>query len=159
MSHELIIQNRDKLRRVDGRRLKKILSGAMRNGLNVHNYELGVHLVGEEEMTYINEIYLEHEGSTDVITFNHSEIDDPTNLHGELYVCVDEAVSLAPKFRTSWQDEIVRYCVHGILHLQGYDDTEQWLRRQMKRRENRIMRSVRKQFAVDEISRNIRPPQ
>ena len=159
MSRVLLIQNQDKPRRVDARHLKRILTFALRDPLGVELYEIGIHLVGAEEMTRVNETYLQHQGSTDVITFNHSDIDDPTRLHGELYVCVDEAIRLAPKFRTSWQDEVVRYCVHGILHLQGYDDTELWLRRQMKRRENRVMRSVRKQFAVEEIDRNIPPPQ
>lgn len=155
----LLIRNRQRQRRVDGRRLKKILAAALRQHMDVRDYEIGVHLVGTGEMTSVNETFLQHEGPTDVITFNHSQIDDPTNLHGELYVCVDEAMLLAPKYRTIWQDELVRYCVHGILHLQGYDDLEPWMRRQMKRRENRVMRSVRKQFAVDEIDRNIRPPQ
>ena len=159
MSRVLLIRNRQRQKRVGGRRLKKILTGALRDDMGVISYEIGIHLVGANEMTTVNETFLAHEGPTDVITFNHSQIDDPTSLHGELYVCIEEAMSLAPKFRTTWQDEVVRYCVHGVLHLQGYDDLEPWMRRQMKRRENRVMRSVRKQFAVDEIDRNIRPPQ
>ena len=44
-------------------------------------------------------------------------------LHGEIFICVDEAVWQARKFRTSWQSEIVRYLVHGVLHLLGHDDS------------------------------------
>ena len=44
-------------------------------------------------------------------------------LHGEIFICVDEAVLQARKFRTSWQSEIVRYLVHGVLHLLGHDDS------------------------------------
>lgn len=159
MSRLLQIRNRQQLQKISIRNLKSFLTWALRGRMEVQQYELGIHLVGASEMTSVNETFLEHEGSTDVITFNHSEIDDPTNLHGELYVCVDEAVNLAPRFRSTWQREVVRYCVHGCLHLQGYDDLEPSWRRKMKLRENQIMRAVRKQFAVEQIDRNIRPPQ
>jgi probable rRNA maturation factor len=159
MSRLLQIKNRQRTQRIAIRQLKKILVWALHEKMNVEAFELGIHLVGEKEMAAVNETFLQHEGSTDVITFNHSEIDDPTNLHGELYVCVDDAMSLAPRFRSTWQREVVRYCVHGCLHLQGYDDLEPTWRRKMKLRENQITRAVRKQFAVEKIDRNMGPPQ
>lgn len=159
MSRLLQIKNRQRQQRIAIQLLKKILTRTLRSEMGVNAFEIGIHLVNADEMTSVNETYLQHEGSTDVITFNHSEIDDPTNLHGELYVCVDEAMLFAARFRTNWQDEVVRYCVHGCLHLQGYDDLEPSWRRKMKLRENQIMRAVRKQFAVEQIDRNIRPPQ
>ncbi len=157
MSRLLQIKNRRRERHISIRELKKILTATLKNEMAVEEFEIGIHLVGADEMTSVNETFLQHEGSTDVITFNHSEIDDPSRLHGELYVCLDEAMAVAPRFRTTWQDEVVRYCVHGCLHLQGYDDLEPALRRQMKRRENQIMRAARKQFAVEKIDRNIGP--
>ena len=42
-------------------------------------------------------------------------------LHGEIFICVDEAIPQAKEFRTSWQSEIVRYIVHGVLHLLGHE--------------------------------------
>ena len=47
-----------------------------------------------------------------------------STLHGELFICVDEAVFQAKQFGTSWQLEIVRYVVHGVLHLRGHDDLQ-----------------------------------
>jgi len=44
-------------------------------------------------------------------------------LLGEIYICVDEAVLQARKFGTSWQSEVIRYLVHGVLHLLGFDDS------------------------------------
>jgi probable rRNA maturation factor len=47
---------------------------------------------------------------------------DDAHLHGEIFICPEVAATQAREFRTSWQEEIVRYCVHGLLHLRGYDD-------------------------------------
>ena len=41
---------------------------------------------------------------------------------GKSFVCLDEAVRQARRFHTTWQSELVRYVVHGVLHLLGYDD-------------------------------------
>jgi rRNA maturation RNase YbeY len=66
-------------------------------------------------------------------------------MHGELFICVDEAVLQAKKFKTSWQSEIVRYLVHGVLHLLGHDDFKP-ARRKMKREENRWCTNFPKSF-------------
>ena len=44
-------------------------------------------------------------------------------LHGEIFICVDEAIRQARRFGTIWQSEIVRYLIHGVLHLLGFDDS------------------------------------
>ncbi|HAV61838.1 MAG TPA: rRNA maturation RNase YbeY [Verrucomicrobiales bacterium] len=152
----LEISGRQRRFSIDRRALREILVAALLEEMDVVEFELGVHLVGAEEMTAVNETFLQHEGSTDVITFNHAEQPARGVLHGELFVCVDEAQALAPRFKTTWPDEVLRYCVHGFLHLLGHDDLEPSLRRRMKREENRIMRTLRKRFAVTEIARNIR---
>jgi rRNA maturation RNase YbeY len=76
----------------------------------------------------------------------------PPSLHGELFVCVDEAVAQAKIFKTHWQSEIVRYLVHGILHLLGHDDLKTNSRRKMKREENRLLRQLAKKFSLAQIA-------
>ena len=100
--------------------------------------ELGIHLVSAKEMTRLNRDYLGHEGSTDVITFDHGS--GPDRLHGELFVCVADAVTQAGEFGTTWPEEVARYVIHGILHLCGHDDLQPDARRAMKREENRLVR-------------------
>jgi rRNA maturation RNase YbeY len=73
-------------------------------------------------------------------------------LHGELFICVDEAVLQAKNFKTSWQSEIVRYVVHGVLHLLGHDDLKPGLRRKMKREENRLVRLLARRFSLAQRS-------
>ena len=144
--YTVIIRNRQRSRRVDTRLLKQIVS-ALLAALDVSRVELGIHLVAAKEMARVNRQFLQHTGSTDVITFDHSqaesEIQGPASrLHGELFVCVDDAVKQAGEFQTTWQSEVVRYVVHGVLHLLGYDDLKPEFRRAMKREENRLLRRL-----------------
>ena len=55
-------------------------------------------------------------------------------MAGEIFVCVPEALAQASRFGAAWQEELVRYIVHGVLHLRGYDDLQPVARRKMKRR-------------------------
>jgi probable rRNA maturation factor len=73
-------------------------------------------------------------------------------IHGEIFICVDDAIKQAKEFKTNWQAETVRYVVHGVLHLLGYDDLKPDLRRKMKREENRLVRRLEKRFALAELS-------
>jgi probable rRNA maturation factor len=152
----VVIANRQRTKKINARRLKQI-TGALLAELKITEGELGINLVGAKEMAKVNWKFLQHEGSTDVITFDHlnpeSRIQNPElKLHGELFVCVDEAVSQAKIFKTSWQAEIVRYVVHGVLHLLGQDDLKPHLRRKMKREESRLVRLLGKKFSLAQIA-------
>ena len=132
--------------------------GGLFTELKITEAELGINLVGAREMTLVNENFLQHEGSTDVITFDHSDAEGGVRkaefqIHGELFVCVDEAVLQAKEFGTSWQSEVVRYVVHGVLHLLGHDDLRATVRRQMKREENRLVRTLSQRFSLAQIGR------
>lgn len=140
------ILNRQRRRRIDTARLKQI-TRALLAELKIPDAELGIHLVSAKHMAQVNWQYLQHEGSTDVITFDHSEASGagdglPRRLYGELFVCVDDAARQAVEFGTTWRSEVVRYVVHGVLHLLGYDDLKPELRRKMKRAENRLVRRL-----------------
>jgi probable rRNA maturation factor len=119
----------------------------------VKGYHLTLYLVAESEMIHLNETHLRHEGSTDVITFDYTEPAQPDFLHGEIFVCLDEALIQARRFRTTWQSELVRYAVHGILHLSGYDDQTARARSKMKKVENRSMVELDRLFAFSKLAR------
>jgi probable rRNA maturation factor len=152
----IVIANRQRTKKINARLLKQI-AGALLTELEIKDVELGINLVGAREMTLVNENFLQHEGSTDVITFDHGNCElrianCESKVHGELFICVDDAVAQAKNFKTSWQSEIVRYIVHGILHLTGHDDLKPPLRRKMKREEDRLLNLLAKKFSLAQIA-------
>jgi probable rRNA maturation factor len=152
VSRQVLLHNRQRIKPVDARYLRRLLRGLLQEELHLEEFELGIYLVGDELMTQINEQHLHHAGTTDVITFDYQDRCAPEKLAGELFVCVPEAVRQSARFHCTWQQEVVRYLVHGILHLRGYDDVNATLRRRMKREENRLLRRVALRFSLSRLS-------
>lgn len=100
--------------------------------------ELGVAFVGTRMMASANQRYLQHGGSTDVITFNYGST--PDCLRGDILISVPDAWRQALEFQTTGEAELLRYLIHGMLHLQGFDDLSPGDRRRMKARENHLVR-------------------
>ena len=149
----ITIANRQRMRKINRPLLKEIVAALLAE-LHLDSAELGIHLVGPAEMARVNWQFLQHEGSTDVITFDHrdpAEAGGALPLHGELFVCVADAVKQAGEFQTTWPSEVVRYIVHGVLHLLGYDDLQPAWRRRMKREENRLVRRLEARFTLAEL--------
>lgn len=156
MSRVLLLRNRQRTRALDTRRLRRLVLHLLREEFAAVEYELCFHLVAPEEMARVNWQFLRHEGSTDVITFDHSEPGAPDAglaLHGEVFISVADAVKQARDFGTTWQSELARYVVHALLHLRGYDDLQPAARRVMKREENRLLRKVAAGFSLRSLAR------
>lgn len=163
---DVAVTNRQRARKINLRLLKQI-ADALLADLEIENAELGVYLVGAPEITRINGTFLRHQGSTDVITFDYADaggkcfvtdqkVRTTTKrcrpLHGDIFICVDEAIGAARRFRTTWQSEIVRYLVHGVLHLRGYDDARPDRRRKMKREEDRRVHRLSRRFSLAQLA-------
>ena len=151
MSGVLVLRNHQRARRVDTRYLRRIIQAAIRDGISGNHFEIGVHLVEEPEIIQLNEKYLKHAGPTDVISFDYGSDASSGGLAGEIFVCVPIATSQARRFRTTWQSELVRYVIHGILHLLGYDDHSPRERRKMKVEEDRLVRRMAIDFSLERV--------
>jgi probable rRNA maturation factor len=170
----LSIQNRQREIRVNARLLRKITNVFLAEFIGIKNFNLAVCIVRAPQMVKLNETFLQHEGSTDVITFDYAEnggrarhsvravlnsstssgvhgVTRPT-LHGEIFICIDDAISQARQFRTTWQSELARYIIHGVLHLRGFDDLRVADRRKMKREENRLLKEVTRLFPLSKLA-------
>ncbi len=131
--------------------------------LGLAHYSIGIRLVESAESARVNHEFVHHEGPTDVITFDYSgwptaqplagvALVETAGLHGELVICPTVAQLQAPLFKTTWTSEMVRYVVHGILHLQGYDDLDPTRRRLMKKEENRLVALLAKGFDFADLA-------
>lgn len=83
---------------------------------------LAIVLTDHDTVHGLNRTYLQHDYRTDVLSFDLSESEDPSLIDGEVYVDLDTALERHDEFGASFEDEVSRYVVHGILHLLGYDD-------------------------------------
>lgn len=142
----LCLRNRQKDCRLDLRVFRRIMRHVLRQQLQADDAEVCFHFVTAPEMAIGNLKYLNHSGPTDVITFDYAMGARP--LHGEVFICPAVAVAQAREFQTTWQSEVVRYSIHGLLHLRGLDDQEPAARRLMKREENRLLKDVSSRFDV-----------
>lgn len=153
MSGTLFIQNRQRTRKIESGFLREIVQSLLQDCLHLETYDLGIYLVGEQEMARVNKKFLQHNGPTDVITFDYRDSNRPLVPAGELFICVAVALRQGKEFRTTWQSETVRYIVHGILHLLGYDDLSPKDRIVMKRRENRLVTELKLRFRLENLGR------
>jgi rRNA maturation RNase YbeY len=67
----------------------------------------------------INKTFLKHNYYTDVITFNNGKKDI---VAGDVMISVEQVRGNAIKYGTTFERELLRVIVHGILHLLGYTD-------------------------------------
>jgi len=109
--------------------------------LNFKISSMQINFVNSKEMTRINSKYLNHNYSTDIITFNYSGTKN--ELDGEIYISFEDAASNSKRFGVTFIEEVLRVVIHGFLHLSGYDDKDRKDRVTMKRLENRLFNQYR----------------
>lgn len=152
-SRRLSIRNQQRDCPIDPARLRSLVRCHLEAQLELNEYDLAIHLLAESRMARMNEAHLGHAGSTDVITFDYAG-HDRRGLHGELLICPAVARAQARTYRTTWQQEIARYILHGILHLRGFDDRTAAQRRVMKREEDRLLRGLARRQPLRRLHRS-----
>ncbi len=101
---------------------------------------VGIILTDHDQVHELNREYLGHDYRTDVLSFLIDRTGD--GLEGEVYVDLDTAAVNAVRFGETYEREVARYVVHGLLHLAGHDDATDSERESMRRLEDRYLSSV-----------------
>ncbi|HIG74433.1 MAG TPA: rRNA maturation RNase YbeY [Bacteroidetes bacterium] len=100
------------------------------------NVILGDHALVRE----LNREWLQHDWNTDVVSFPLDEEGEARGeIEGEVYVDLDTAREEAPAHGASFETEALRYVIHGLLHLAGYDDASDEERAAMRTLEDRYL--------------------
>jgi len=73
----------------------------------------------DEYILEINKQYLDHDYFTDIISFDYSVGNE---LHGDIFVSIDRVRENAIDFNVTFDEELKRVLVHGVLHYCGYKD-------------------------------------
>jgi len=112
------------------------LVGLLRKDVDFGVESLYINFITSREIHDINNKYLKHDQSTDIITFNYSG--NHSLIDGEIFISTDDAKINARKYKVSLSKEYTRLIIHGILHLKGFDDIKKDSRVKMKRIENNL---------------------
>jgi len=94
--------------------LKKIAKKVLK-GENKSEAEISIALVGEGRIMELNKKYRGKNRVTDVLAFG-----DNDGL-GEIVICLREVKKNAKKYDTTFEKELSKVLIHGILHLLGYN--------------------------------------
>jgi probable rRNA maturation factor len=109
-----------------------------------------------ETIEDVNRRHLEHEGPTDVITFDYREdhapsTPDEASTLAEVMVCPAMALRQAPEHEQDVPTEMVLYLIHGILHLCGHDDLQDSSRGKMRQAEQELLARLREEFDFSQL--------
>ena len=98
--------------------------------------EVGYMFVDDEKILEVNNEYLGHDYYTDIITFDYDEDDI---INGDLVISLDTVKSNAELFGKTYEEELFRVIIHGILHLCGINDKGPGEREIMEAAENKAL--------------------
>lgn len=116
---------------LDERKIGKwIRSVAAEYGFSVGN--INYIFCSDERELEVNRQFLGHDYYTDVITFDYST---PTTLNGDIFISLDTVRSNAEMVSTTFDHELLRILIHGVLHLTGQGDKTPETKAQMTQKE------------------------
>lgn len=95
--------------------------------------ELNYQFSDDETVFQMNVQFLNHSTYTDIITFD-SCMD--TQINGDIIISIDRVKENAEKLHTSFEEELRRVMIHGVLHLCGYKDKKKEEQTLMRKKEN-----------------------
>ena len=95
--------------------------------------EINITFTSNEHILEVNKKYLNHNYFTDIITFNNGV---RNVVSGDLLISMDEVAINARKYQHPLENELLRVILHGVLHLVGYDDSNEEETRIMRKKED-----------------------
>ena len=90
----------------------------------------------DEKILEVNREYLQHDYDTDIITFDYCEGD---TISGDLFISLDTVKSNSELVGATYEQELFRVIIHGILHLCGINDKGPGEREIMEACENKAL--------------------
>lgn len=102
--------------------------------------EIAYIFVDDEKILDVNRQYLQHDYYTDIITFDYCEGDV---ISGDLFISLDTVRSNAELVGATYEHELNRVIIHGILHLCGIDDKGPGEREIMEAAENHALSLIK----------------
>ncbi|QTD36330.1 rRNA maturation RNase YbeY [Polaribacter batillariae] len=118
---------------------EKALENWIVNTIEKHNCKVG-------EINYIfcddaylhklNVEFLQHDTLTDIISFDNSL---GKLINGDIFISIERVADNANDFKVSFEEELHRVIIHGILHYLGFKDKTENEKKEMRNQENNAL--------------------
>ena len=131
------ITNRQRSLSLDRPRIRRAVHAVLGDA-EIGHAEISIAIVDDATIARLHQQYLDDPEPTDVLSFVLERSDQ--YLEGEVVVSAETAVAYAARHKSTPQDELLRYVIHGTLHLTGYDDATPRQRTAMQTRERKYLR-------------------
>ncbi|MFA5271076.1 MAG: rRNA maturation RNase YbeY [Candidatus Omnitrophota bacterium] len=138
------IVSRQNLIRLNSKNILIVLHEIL-NLLKLSCGSVSVVFCDDKFITKLNRKFFKRNQSTDVISFPLADISTPGYL-GEIVISVEQAKKTCDFYEKKWQEELVLYVIHGILHLVGYDDIKKKERMAMEQKQEEILSGLLQKY-------------
>jgi probable rRNA maturation factor len=152
MGKEIIVRNLNKRYKLSGRFVKKLTLETLKALKKPVDTNLEIVFLSDPAMRLYNKRYKGSDRFTDVLSFR---IEGPElgagEFLGEILISSDRAKANSKSFNTIFEEELVRYVIHGILHLFGYDDITRPERSRMSEKETEVLKCLCKEQNLSRV--------
>ena len=143
----IILMNQQSVGKLPLKLIKQVVEFVVSNELDLYSRsnsmkgdpyaaQFIVTLVDEKQMLEWNQRVFQKKKPTDVISMGYlEEVHFSESILGEVIVSVEEALKVHRKFKKTVLEEVLLYCIHGILHAFGHDDIQSGPLALMRKRE------------------------
>lgn len=115
---------------------EEILSSWISSIIKNHNYkegEINYIFCDDEYLHKLNVEFLNHDTLTDIISFDNSL---GKLINGDIYISIERVADNAKDFKVSFDEELRRVMIHGVLHFCGLKDKSEEDQKEMTNQEN-----------------------
>lgn len=112
--------------------LSNVISSEIKN-----EGEINYIFCDDDYLLEINQQYLDHDTLTDIISFDYSIGNE---LHGDIFISIERVRENAKDYSVSFEEELKRVMVHGVLHYCGYKDKSEQDEKVMREKEEEKMK-------------------
>lgn len=122
------------------RDVQRIAETVLAGEKSEHHGELNIVFLNNTEIRKMNAQFLGKDRVTDVIAF--PLFDEEDDIWGELYIGQERAAEQAVEYNVTYEEELSRLVIHGMLHLLGYEDGDESGKRRMHEKENAYLQKL-----------------
>lgn len=141
----ITVFNNYKKQKIDKRKITSLVKLVLK-GEKTLQKNINIVFVDDEYITQLNKQYLNHNWTTDVISF---PLNDNKKIEGEIYINIDQTKRQAKEYKVKISEELNRLIIHGTLHLIGYTDTTQRTKKKMSLLEDMYLGKYKNIFKLE----------